>query len=66
MRIKIKRVKKTNKINEDFSFKEKVNYYKRLFLNENFDELEKIIALNTLDNEKIVFKFNFLFLKIFI
>ena len=60
---KNKKLKKTNKINEDFSFKEKVNYYKRLFLNENFDELEKIITLDTFDNEKIVFKFNFTFKK---
>ena len=60
---KNKKLKKTNKINEDFSFKEKVNYYKKLFINENFDELEKIITLDTLDDEKIVFKFNFTFKK---
>ncbi len=60
---KNRKFKKGQKVNNDFYFKEKLIHYKRLFINENFNELEKVITFDTKDNEKIVYKFNFTFKK---
>ena len=63
LNIKNKKLKKGHKVNNEFYFKEKLIHYRRLFLNENFNELEKSITFDTKDNEKIVYKFNFTFKK---
>jgi hypothetical protein len=63
LNVKNKKLKKSHKVNNEFFFKEKLIHYKRLFLNENFNELEKTITFDTKDNEKIVYKFNFTFKK---
>ena len=57
------KIKKTNKITEESIFNEKLKLYRKLFINENFDELEKIIVNDMKDKETIVYKFNFTFKK---
>ena len=54
LNIKNKKLKKGHKVNNEFYFKEKLIHYRRLFLNENFNELEKSITIDTKDNEKII------------
>ena len=55
--------KTTEKINEETYFRERLQLYMRLFTNENFDDLEKIMTSDTKGKEVIVFKFNFTFKK---
>ena len=57
------RIKRTHKASEESIFHEKLNLYRKLFVNENFDELEKVIVNDMKDKETIVYKFNFTFKK---
>ena len=53
----------TEKFNEETYFKDRLNIYMKLFTNENFDELEKIMTTDTKGKEAIIFRFNFTFKK---
>ena len=57
------KIKRTHRVSEESIFHEKLNLYRKLFFNENFDELEKAIVNDMKDKETIVYKFNFTFKK---
>ncbi len=55
--------KTTEKLNEEILFKERLKIYMQLFTNEDFDDLEKIITIDTKGKEEIIYRFNFTFKK---